>query len=839
MNLRTIIVLGCVIACVIEAASAARAGCDPPGWQTGPDQGHLGVSLTGAFGEGIRAMTIWDPDGAGDLPEQLIVGGGFIVAGGVRARDVATWDGSSWQAMGSGFNHFVHALTVYNGEVIAGGEFFLSGSQTPNRVARWSDGEWLPLDVGLNGRVKSLAVYQNELYAAGEFTTAGGAEAPRIARWDGAQWRNAGVTSAGANGTVTAMHVHGGALYASGLFTSIDGVSASRIAKWDGTAWSPLGQGLNGNANAMVTFGSELVAVGEFSTAGGTIARTVARWDGNQWFSMSAGILGGSAILKSALVHEGNLLVGGSFTSIDGVAANGIARWNGSGWESLGSGSSGIMESMVSWDGKVWVGGTINSVGGMQVDCIGTWDGSAWDSVGRGFSGSIKAFGEYADELIAGGDFRQAGHVRARGIAAWNGTSWRRLGGEQGVNGTVRALCQHQGKLIAAGTFTSIDGVSATNVAMWDGVAWAPMGGGLPALWIEDVYSDLNILLYAVGKNENGESLVAYWYNGHWTVIDVPNAGGLRRIVFYPLPFDQYMLLAGGEGGILESTNGGPWFKQPSVSGGVYDMCVFGNMVVACGDQSFSSQQIAQWSPSWGIWLSLGSLTHFLPVETVCVYNGQLIARGQVRLDAGGWTPMYSDSNLILPYYPATTSYVYKDQLVVAGDRFETTENVVMSRWGRWKMGGDPWVTSQPFASWQFCAGQSRTVTCNGDNVVSYQWRRNGVVLVNGVTQHGSVVSGATTKSLRITGTQPGDAGTYDCILSNGCGTVATNPAVFIYKLAADSNGDARVNGADLSIMLGQFGANVPVGTGADFNDDGLVNGADLSILLASFGQSC
>ncbi len=54
-----------------------------------------------------------------------------------------------------------------------------------------------------------------------------------------------------------------------------------------------------------------------------------------------------------------------------------------------------------------------------------------------------------------------------------------------------------------------------------------------------------------------------------------------------------------------------------------------------------------------------------------------------------------------------------------------------------------------------------------------------------------------------------------------------------------DANGDGLVNGADLSVLLSQFGQNVPPGTGADFNGDGVVNGADLSVLLSNFGNSC
>jgi hypothetical protein len=54
-----------------------------------------------------------------------------------------------------------------------------------------------------------------------------------------------------------------------------------------------------------------------------------------------------------------------------------------------------------------------------------------------------------------------------------------------------------------------------------------------------------------------------------------------------------------------------------------------------------------------------------------------------------------------------------------------------------------------------------------------------------------------------------------------------------------DTNGDRQVNGADLSVLLAQFGTAVTPGTGADFNNDGQVNGADLSVLLSNFGSAC
>jgi len=52
-----------------------------------------------------------------------------------------------------------------------------------------------------------------------------------------------------------------------------------------------------------------------------------------------------------------------------------------------------------------------------------------------------------------------------------------------------------------------------------------------------------------------------------------------------------------------------------------------------------------------------------------------------------------------------------------------------------------------------------------------------------------------------------------------------------------DMNGDDTVNGADLLILLSQWGVcNDPNNCPADLNDDGFINGADLLILLANWG---
>ncbi|MGA1518268.1 MAG: hypothetical protein ACO396_10900, partial [Phycisphaerales bacterium] len=51
-------------------------------------------------------------------------------------------------------------------------------------------------------------------------------------------------------------------------------------------------------------------------------------------------------------------------------------------------------------------------------------------------------------------------------------------------------------------------------------------------------------------------------------------------------------------------------------------------------------------------------------------------------------------------------------------------------------------------------------------------------------------------------------------------------------SIVGDLNGDGVVDGADLTILLADWGQSGP----GDLNDDGTVGGADLTILLANWG---
>jgi hypothetical protein len=192
---------------------------------------------------------------------------------------------------------------------------------------------------------------------------------------------------------------------------------------------------------------------------------------------------------------------------------------------------------------------------------------------------------------------------------------------------------------------------------------------------------------------------------------------------------------------------------------------------------------------------------------------------------------------------------------IVAGGLFVTALNsqggiqLLTNRIARWSDTGIPGVAAQPVAQTAAPgAAVTLSATCaTGYDVigpVAFQWRRNGVSIVDGpggASLGGGTVSGSSgtlsfsnpSVSLTISGIRPSDAGSYSVAFTNSCGSASSS-----YVLVAvpngclgDLNGDRGVNGADLGLLLGSWG-----GAQFDLNGDGVVTGADLGILLGAWG---
>ena len=125
----------------------------------------------------------------------LYAGGNFTTAGGVSANHVAKWNGSRWEALGSGTDGIVLALAVIGGNLYAGGDFAHAGGNDADSLARWNGSSWSSVGSGLSPNdwggpwVETLAVSGSDLYVGGFFAVAGGTN---VAKVNGSAWQRLG-----------------------------------------------------------------------------------------------------------------------------------------------------------------------------------------------------------------------------------------------------------------------------------------------------------------------------------------------------------------------------------------------------------------------------------------------------------------------------------------------------------------------------------------------------------------------------------------------------------------------------------------------------------------------
>lgn len=235
--------------------------------------------LPNGVGPGLNgpgAVTRWDPDGPGPLGERIVVSGLFSTAGGVAVQNIGSYDPGTgtWAQIGNG-------LPV-SGPVVAAanGDLYALGGIAARDVWRWNGSTWLvigsvPPQTGPYApMLLGLAIAANgDLFVSGDFPSINGVLASNLARWDGAMWHvvapgapvSGGVDIA-ANGDVLVFH----------RFGMVGG-----IQRWNGTTWQPFATPVIGIVQAILHLpNGELIAGGSFTDAGGVYATNIARWDG-------------------------------------------------------------------------------------------------------------------------------------------------------------------------------------------------------------------------------------------------------------------------------------------------------------------------------------------------------------------------------------------------------------------------------------------------------------------------------------------------------------------------------------------------------------------------------
>lgn len=304
-----------------------------------------------------------------DPAGNLFAAGAFKEIGGVKANNIAKWDGSAWSPLGTGINDWVLSLAMSGTDLYAGGFFFSAGGKAANHVAKWDGKSWSPVGTGVGGDVVfAVAISGSNLYAGGLFTSAGGKSIKNIAKWDGISWSALGSVEDWA----FPLAAIGKDLYAGGGFVDPETKAPIYIARWNGSSWSSLGTGLNGAVNGFASQGNNLYVGGEFTKAGGQPANYIAKWDGNSWSPLGSGF---DHFVIALAVSGTELYAGGAFTQAGGVTVNRIAKWDGHVWSALGSGITGELEASPNFLGNtvnalalsgtnLYVGGKFTTAGG-------------------------------------------------------------------------------------------------------------------------------------------------------------------------------------------------------------------------------------------------------------------------------------------------------------------------------------------------------------------------------------------------------------------------------------------------------------------------------------------
>ena len=340
----------------IGNAPAAAVGIWNGGWAT-----LVSGAGPGAFG-GVDApvnVTMAMPNG------DLVAAGWFTKIGGVAARRIARWNGTTWAPLGAGIDGPVYALAAMpNGDIVAGGGFENAGGTSALRVARWNGTTWAPLGGGPGIIVSQLAALANgDVVAANGSIFAG----HMLARWNGTSWLPMAATSIGGVNSLAVFQ--NGDLLIAGGFTSVDGVPANSLARWNGTTWSPIGGGSGGAVIAATVMpDGGVVVAGMFNIAGGIPANGIARWNGLAWSPLGSGLAGPLLGMPMTVLPlpGGDVLFGGSFAMVGGVPVNRLARWNGAVWTAFGPGCDDTVHGLSALpNGDVVVNGAFLTAGGM------------------------------------------------------------------------------------------------------------------------------------------------------------------------------------------------------------------------------------------------------------------------------------------------------------------------------------------------------------------------------------------------------------------------------------------------------------------------------------------
>ncbi len=453
----------------VAAASIAR-------WN-GTQWAPLGAGTNGS----VSVLRV-RPDG------YLVVGGDFDTAGGIASANVAIWTGAAWQGMAGGVVHNGSSASrvedidfLPTGEVLVSGRFDLAGNVAAPMIAAWNGSTWRAIGHGFDESVRSAVVAGNgDVIAAGFFSSSGGAPVSNTVVWNGSSWASLG---GGVPGSALAL-----AVTTDGELLCGTNSPSACVFRLDGGSWVPMGERAYGNTYALHADANGILVGGGFGRIGLAACGGLAQWDGSAWGAVGPGLTG--QVRAWDVLPSGDLVAAGYFFAGQAPGSGGVARLVDGQWIGFGSGLEGeVQDIAVRPDGRVIAVGWFHRAGQPLDGEVAEWDGSAWNRLGGLVNNTVTSAA-----LLAGGDivvcgaFTSISSVPLSRVARWDGSAWQPMG--SGMNGLVRkVIATSDGGIVACGAFTAAGGVPAARIARWNGTLWQPVLPNLSEYVLDDAYT--------------------------------------------------------------------------------------------------------------------------------------------------------------------------------------------------------------------------------------------------------------------------------------------------------------------------------------------------------------
>jgi len=464
---------------------------------------------------------------------------------------------------------------------------------------------------------------------------------------------------------------------------------------------------------------------------------------------------------------SGGWYIGGTFTQVGEVARKNIAHIlsDGSVDAAWNPNANRDVYALAVSGTTVYAGGWFSSIGGQPRNNIAALDATtgaatAWNP---NASGEVEALAVSGTTVYAGGSFTSIGGQPRNRIAALDTSTGASTAWDPNANGGVDALAVSGTTLYVSGTFSQIGAAARNYIAALDAsgtaTAWNPnpSGGIFPSL-------TPSICALAV-------SGTTVYTGGVFTSI-----GGQPRSCIAAL-----------------DASGAATAWNPNPSGGFYGPCVHalvisgttvyvGGLFTSIGGQTRNAiaaldelGAATDWNPGAYGGSKFGSRVYALAVSGTTVYAGGIfsIIGGPIGGQTRNYVAALDESGAATAWNPNADSWVsalaVSDTAVYVGGEFSI-------------MGGNPRpyyaqfpilpleITQQPTGGSRY-VGDSYTFVAGASGGVlplSYQWRRDG-----------SNVDGATSTDLALGPLALGDAGGYDCIVTDsGLESVTSDVAV-------------------------------------------------------------